>query len=66
MKTKSAAIRKYKKMWSLKGAFIVYQYERGHWSYCSIDSPVGQDLQRCGMVSEEMGIKAKQWERVEK
>ncbi len=66
MKTAQAAVTKARKLWTKRPqTIIVYQYEKGHWSYCTPDSPVGQDLQRCGMVSESLGILATQWKFVE-
>jgi hypothetical protein len=62
--SKSTAIAQYKKTYGSTGPFLVYQYEKGHWGYCTPASPVGQDLQTHGMVSSALRIPAKQWEIV--
>lgn len=49
MKTASEAIRNYRKMGISSG--IVFQYPRGHWSACTIDSPNGKAIAANGMTT---------------
>ena len=62
-KTKERAIRAYKKDWNGYPG-MVYQFPRGHWSYCSADSPVGKDLVESGHIYKDHGVIARNWERI--
>lgn len=64
MRTKAAAIAKCRKLWKTFGPFVVYQFPRGHWSYASLESPIGRDLQATGYIYPQIGSKARQWEIV--
>jgi hypothetical protein len=67
MKTKQAAINYARKNWhpEVTPTVFVFQYPKGHWGVCSPSSPVGESLNRNGMIYPELGAQAREWEPVD-
>jgi ABC-type Fe3+-hydroxamate transport system substrate-binding protein len=42
----------------------VYQYPKGHWSWATFDSPIGQNLRESGMIYPETNCKAQQFQMI--
>ena len=57
MKTATAAITKWSKMGFSAG--IVFQYPRGHWGCCTIDSPTGRSIAKNG--TDTVGTQIANW-----
>ena len=45
-------------------SFYVYQFPKGHWSYATINSPIGESLRISGMIYPDIDCKAQQFEIV--
>lgn len=65
-KTKNMLLAKYRKIYGTRQeTILVYQFPKGHWSYATPNSEVGQSLQATGYIYPEINCKAQQWELVE-
>ena len=58
METKEQAMKKLES-WNTTG--MVYQFPRGHWRCCTLNSEVGQDLLQNNMIYSHLGIAPQQW-----
>lgn len=64
MSTRAVAIRKGRTSMGPHRPFIIYQFERGNWSWCSVDSPIAHDLRASNMIYPSIGARALAWEVV--
>jgi hypothetical protein len=58
---KAIKISQWKKVYGL-AAGMVYQFPKGHWGYCSANSPIGLRLVACGYIYP--GVPALDWELI--